>query len=121
MLWTEEMRWGGLLARNSTLVLHHVSIRQNKGQNGGGGLYVENSTALLEDVFITNSIVWGNFGTALGDRVVASYSLIEGGYSREFILDQDPYFARIPLPESNTGYINFSPAPELSTWAQANM
>ena len=87
---------GGIFAGSGDLNVTNCTIANNElsgaSSSVGGGIHSENS-----DVVVTNSIVWFNEGTAIwrdsSSSVSVHYSNIEGGFSGQDNIDEDPLFA----------------------------
>ena len=87
---------GGIFAGSADLRVTNCTIAGNElspsSTSVGGGVHSEGS-----DVVISNSIIWYNDGSAIwnnsASNVSVLYSNIEGGFSGQDNIDEDPLFA----------------------------
>ncbi|MHC4671114.1 MAG: right-handed parallel beta-helix repeat-containing protein [Planctomycetota bacterium] len=88
---------GGMYNSNSSLMLTNCTISGNSAWARGGGIYNYKSNLML-----TNSILWGNTAPSGSQiynymsSVAITYSDIQGGWSGEGNIDDDPLFVRNP-------------------------
>jgi hypothetical protein len=84
---------GGIYAGSGTMICN--TIYGNTAEGGGGGLYYNYGTPT-----ICNNILWGNSSTVGGQQIAyltnpppsVVYSNIQGGWTGEGNIDQDPMF-----------------------------
>ncbi len=95
---------GALVYRDHVTIFDNCVFRGNGTGLHGYGLAIAtnctisgNDAAVSENVDMTNSIVWGNhvLCDATPSSLVATYSLIQGGYSGEGNIQSDPLFIDI--------------------------
>jgi predicted outer membrane repeat protein len=90
-----EAEYGGgvFCDSNSTSVLTNCSIVDNQVTSSGGGFYNSDDSSTT----LTNCIVWNNALEQIvndaGGNAVVTYSNVQGGWSGQGNIDNDPLFA----------------------------
>ena len=118
----EDFGGGGVwtLERETTLIENNViaynSVTGSGGNKGKGGGILVWSTSITAK----NNIIWGNTQTSGGQISVTgggtadiTYSNVEGGFTGDGNIDQDPLFSEMYLPGSDSPCIDAGdPSPE---------
>ncbi len=77
-----------VLIVDGNLTIDNCTLAHNTAAAGGGAIFNWSS-----DVWLANSIVWGNGPSPIAGDVSASYCAIEGGHAGVGNIDADPAFA----------------------------